>query len=328
MQVLLLLFSAIFLAIIFYGYFNLFSRSGYFVASIIAAILALFAWYLARVIGTSPGGIRKYWFLFIPLLVVSAAGVYNSLMVYLEGSRILSDTVAEAQGTFDQLGAAAEQGLAESGATVHLNKVNSLSEALYSEIRNPQNCGQGPEARRIIAELQRELPTFTPLSSKGIDCARNEEVIADYRERIRGLVARAEWNNPVLNQVAERSDIARGELEQLRAKTTNEYTPLALRSSLSALEAHDSNYRDLRLRLSKHVEAKDIPEDLHLSEVQSLGNAFKLPALFLERLDRPATWAYLLVAVFFDLLMVFLFQLVSSNHVRRPSKSNLLSGAW
>ena len=328
MQVLLFIFSIIFFFIISYGYFHLFIKSGYVLATVGAAIVAIFAWYLARIIGTSPGGLKKHWVLFLPLVVVSAAGVYNSLMLYLEGSRILAETVAESQTRFARLEQTAQAGQRESGATARENRINSLAEALYSEIRHPLNCGQGPEARRLIGALQRELPGFEPLSMARRNCERNEELITDYRERITALLARADWNNPAFDEVIDRARRARANLEEVRTSVATNYAPTLLQRTLGTLEAHDSVYRDLRRRLPAGVDVRDLPEGLHLSEVQSLGNAFKLPALFIERLDQPATYIYFLVALGFDLLMVYLFQLAAAHRTRRPAAGHSLKGAW
>jgi len=141
MQVLLFVFSLIFFAIIAYGYFYLFIRSGAFLAFVGCLIMAVFAWYLAQIIGTSRGGLRKHWVLLIPLFIVSAAGVYNSLMLYLEGGQIITDAASESQAQFATLQTAAERHLAETGATARTNRVRTLSEGLFSEIRNPVNCG-------------------------------------------------------------------------------------------------------------------------------------------------------------------------------------------
>jgi hypothetical protein len=329
MQVLLFVFSMIFFSIIAYGYFYLFVRSGWFLAFIGGLIVAVFAWYLARVIGTSPGGIRKHWVLLVPLFIVSAAGVYNSLMLYLEGDQILTDAASESQTQFVTLQRSAERKLAETGVTARINRVRSLSEALYSEIRNPLNCGQGQEARRLIEQLQRELPGFTPLSSAGQDCGRNNEIIEDYRQRIDPLIQRAEWNSPELGQVVARATEARRQLDQLRATAATNYNPLLLQQSLSEFERQDGVYRNLRQELERHeVDVRDVPPGLHISEVRSLGNAFKLPALIIERLDQPVTIIYLLIALGFDLFMVHCFQLVMANRVRRADASGSLAGAW
>lgn len=327
MQVLLFVFSLIFFAIVAHGYFFLFIRQGAFLAFVGCFVMALFAWWLARVIGTN-GGIRKNLVLFIPLFCVSAAGVYNSLMLNLEGGQIITDAASESQTQFAALQSAAERRLTESGVSTRVNRVRTTSEALFSEIRNPVNCGQGPEARRLIATLQRELPGFTPLSNTGRDCARNEEIITDYRARIDPLIARAEWNNPDLQGVAARATQARATLEELRSAAATNYNPLSLQRTLSEFERQDAQYRELRQGLSRHVEVRDIPDGLHLTEVQSLGNAAKLPTLLIERLDEPVTLFYLLISFFFDFFMIHCFMLVTAHQVRRSAPGNSLAGAW
>lgn len=326
MQVLLFVFSLIFFAVIAYGYFNLALRSGIFVALVIAVVVAVFAWYLARVVGTN-GGIRKNIVPFLFLLVVSAAGVYNSLMLYLEGNRILTDAASEAQSQYGVLRSAADQGLASSGAKSKADQIRTTSEALFSEIRNPLNCGQGQEARRLIAELQRLLPGFTPLSNAGQRCERNEEVIKDYKDRIDTLLGRATWNNPDLQAVVSEANGADQRLGELRSELSASYSPLMLPRVLAEFETQDSRYRSLRQRLSRHAEVREIPEGLHISEVQSLGNAFKLPALFLERIDQPVTWVYLLIAFAFDYFMVHCFMMVAGAGGRRRPVESSLAGA-
>jgi hypothetical protein len=328
MQVLLLVFSLIFFFIIAYGYYNLLLQAGAFLALLGGAVMAVFAWYLARVIGSSGGGLRKNAILFAPLLIISAAGVYNSLMVYLEGGRILADTATEAQTHFAVLQKSAEDGLRLSGGTAQEDRVRTTAEALYSEMRNPLNCGQGPRARQLISDLQRQLPGFTPLSSARKKCEGIEDAIKDYQERIEGLIARAPWNTPELKAIAGEAADARRRLDELRATITTGYSPVMLRNALTALEEMDAQYRDARFRLSRHVDVKALPQGLHLSEVQSLGNAFKLLTLFLERLDELATYVYLAIAVGFDLLMVHLFQIVASNRVGRRQSAPIFAGAW
>lgn len=326
-QVLLFLVSLVFFGVIAYGYFHLFIKFGYFPALLFSIIAASVAWYLARVIGTSEGGVRKHLHLFIPLLLISAAGVYNSMMLYVEGNRILADTVSDSQERFANLQAAADRGLAESGATERVNHIHGLREALFSEIRNPLNCGQGQEAKRLIAELQRTLPGFTPLSSVHQDCSRNEEVIQDYRRRTDELIGQSDWNNPTLNAVSAEAAKIRRSLEELRSSVSTSYAPALLQGTISSLENADASYRDLRYRMSRLVNVRDLPPGLHLSAAQSLGNVFKILPLFIERLNELSTYVYLAMAIGFDYLMVLLFQMAWSSP-RRTTRQASLSGAW
>jgi hypothetical protein len=153
-------------------------------------------------------------------------------------------------------------------------------------------------------------------------------VIAEYRTRIADLVAHARWNNPDLAGIVQESAQARQELSALRSSVTSNYSPVILQRTLTAFETQDARYRNLRFRLSRYTDVKELDEGLHISEVQSLGNVFKLPALFFERIGQVATYAYLLVAVCFDLLMVYLFQLVSANRVGQRAAAHSLGRAW
>ena len=290
-QVLTFLFSIVFVSVIAYGYFNLSIKLGWFFAGIFALLLAALAWFLARVVGQSFGrGGRGYAILFAPLLIVSATGVYNSLMLFLEGGRIVADAANSSEDRFGQLSSAAQAGLSASGASLHLNRVNTLKEALFSEIQNPLNCGQGLEARRIMDNLIRELPGFQPLSNPVKDCSHNDEVIADYRQKIGQLIDRAPWAIPDLVVVVKSSDTAREALNEVRTAATTNYTPAILQSALNTLESEDTRYRDLRYKLSRQVSVKEIPDGLAIESVQSLGNAFKLPALFFDRISQVSTW--------------------------------------
>lgn len=328
MQILLLVFSIIFFFIIAYGYYNLFAKSGIFLALVAGSVMAVFAWFLARVIGMSPGGFRRYWVLFLPLVAISSAGVYNSFMLYLEGSQIMADAANDSIGQFGTLQKAAESTLSQSGATAKINKVQTIADALFSEIRNPVNCGQGPEAARLIGDLQAELPGFKPLSNPVKNCSKNEDVIADYRDKISELVSRAAWNNADLQDVVASSTRSRSTLDQLRASVTTNYDPLALPRTLNAFEEQDAIYRNLRFKLSRYADVTSLDSGLHVSQVQSLGNAFKLPALFIERTNRPATWVYLFIALGFDILMVYLFELVATNRSNRKIRKDTIGSAW
>lgn len=327
-QVLLLLFSAIFVVVIGYGYYHLLAGFGWFLAIVGGGIIAALAWYLAKVAGTGEGGMKANWVLIVPLFIISAAGVYNSMMVYLEGAQVLSDTASEAQVQFGKLEAAANTQLTATGVSAKANRVASLRDALFSEIENPLNCGQGPEARRLIGELKRELPEFKPLSSPSKDCAQNETIIADYKERIDNLIARAPWNNADLSNVATKASKAREELADLRSEISKSYSPSNIRQIASVFEGHQTNYQDLIFQLGKQIDTDRLEPDLSIVAAQSLGNVYKLPALFLSRLDEASTYVYLLMALCFDLFLVYLFEIATKNRVRKSAIAGPIAGAW
>jgi hypothetical protein len=327
-QMLLALFSSLFVATIAYGYYHLFRDFGWFIAIIFGAIISAFAWYLARVSGTSDAGSKANKILIIPLFAISAAGVYNSMMVFLEGGQVLTDTASESQERFAILENAADTQLAASGIAKRVNNVYSLRDSLFSEINNPLNCGQGPEARRLISELKKELPDFQPLSSPSLDCSQNVAVIDDYKLRIDGLISRAPWNNATLSSVSFEAGAARKKLAELRSEISKSYSPEDIHQVSGIFEGFQTDYSDLRFRLGKETNVEDIPAELPIVAAQSLGNVYKLPALILSRLNEASTYIYLLMAFGFDLLLIYLFQLTTRSRVKKIGVASPLAGAW
>lgn len=196
-QVIAFLYSILFFSLIASGYYLLF-QDNVFLAITASVLFSLMAWWSARQIGLSKGGIRAHIPLFILLLLISAVGVFNSLMLNLEGRRIFVETIEDSQSRFDQVSKRAATELAKGGTSsplARMQRVESLKAALFSEIRNPLNCGQGPEARKILASLGEELADFRPLSNPRVDCSQNVKVIEDYERKIGELVERAPWSN-------------------------------------------------------------------------------------------------------------------------------------
>lgn len=327
-QILLALFSFLFVTVIAYGYYHLLIDFGWFIAALFGAVISAFAWFLARVAGTAKDGAKVNWILVAPLFVISAAGVYNSMMVFLEGGQVLSDTASESQQQFGVLENAAQKELVASGVAKQINKVYTLRDALFSEIENPLNCGQGPEARRLISELRRELPGFEPLSSPSRDCSQNQAVIEDYKRRIDDLVNRAPWNNAVVSGVARDAAKARQELADLRSEISKSYSPANIHQVSGIFEKYQTQYQDLRYRLGQQANVDDIPMDLPIVAAQSLGNVYKLPALIISRIGQASTYVYFIIALGFDLLLVYFFQLTERSKVRRPVVASPLGGAW
>lgn len=328
MQVLLALFSFIFVTIVAYGYYHLLTDFGWFIAFVLGVVIAAIAWLLARVAGTGEGGLKKNWILIVPLFLISAAGVYNSMMVYLEGGQVLADSTSGAMQNFAVIERAANTQLEANGTIERINRVNSIRDALFSEIENPLNCGQGPEAMRLIGELQRELPNFTPLSSPSRDCSRNQAVIEDYRTRTDALVARAPWNDAELNSIASDANQGRATLADLQREIGRSYSPGNIQQISGILEGLQTDYQELLFRLEEKTDASDLPQNLDIAGAQSLGNIYELPALFFSRLDEVSTYAYLLIALGFDLFLVYLFHLTTSHRVRKYEIHDAILGAW
>lgn len=322
-QILLALFSFVFFAIISYGYYHLLIDSGWFIAMVGGAIIALVAWFLGRWIGTTPGGpwtSRANPFLMLILLAVSAAGVFNTMMVYMEGEQILVDTTTESQVKFTMLETAASSQLKASGAEEKLATINGLRDALVSEIRSPGNTGEGQAARQIMETLRRELPGFIPLSGSGRSDDQDEEVIADYNQRIDALIAGAPWNNANLVGVTTVARDEAAKLEKIRTDIATSYSPERLRQYVSVFLTSDGVYRKAFGDLAKDVKVEGIAPSLPIESAQYLGNVYKILPLFINRLGQ-GSWMYLLLALAFDFLLVQLFAIAAENRIQpwRPS---------
>jgi hypothetical protein len=331
-QIITALYSIIFLTAIWFGYYLLFQKS-ILLALVLATVLALTAWFLARYIGSEENGIRRFAPLFAMLLVISAVGVFNSLMLNLEGRNIFGETIDDSIDRFTLIESASSKALAARGVAEHVNKVRDLESALVREIVNPLNCGQGPEAHRLIGELQNELPGFVPLSSTSrIDCSKNDQVIADYRSRIRELVDSAPWNVPDLFAVLHDAANQKSALQKLSTASAGMFAPALLRIAAPKLQAADVAYRADREKLARQdVDVSQLPSKLGLEQINSLGEWSQLLNLIIDRLNKISTYLYIALAVCFDWGMVYLFGLIRQSRPRKNHTGALgrtLRGAW
>jgi hypothetical protein len=330
-QIVAALYSIFFVSIIASGYYLLFQKEFGVIAVPIAILLAGFAWSLARFIGGEPDGIKGHKAFFAMLLIISAVGVFNSLMLNLEGRRIFAETIDGSIDRFTGAESAAAKTLTQRGVIRHLDHVRELKSALNSEIRNPLNCGQGPEARRIIAELQAELPGFKPLSAIGVDCSKNDEVVADYDSRINELIEGAPWNDPVLALVYKDAGSAKQELQKLATASQTMLAPGLLAKVAPQLQSMDVIYRANREKLARQgVEVSSLAPQLSLNEVNSLGEWSQLFNLIIDRIFKISTWLYLGLAIFFDWMMVKFFMVARQSRPNRGSaaSNNFLQKAW
>lgn len=328
-QIIAGLYSVVFVGTIWFGYYLLFQKN-ILTAFLLATVLGAIAWLLARFIGSHENGIRRFLPLFILLLIISAVGVFNSLMLNLEGRRIFSETIDAASDRFIALDRAASKRLSEQGVGKHIDNVRDLESALIREINNPLNCGQGPEARRLVNALRNELPGFVALSSTGVDCSKNEQVVADYKSRIAELVESAPWNDMLLQSVRRDSASAVSQMQKLGTRTGTLMAPGLLSKIAPELVVLDTTYRQNRDRLSRgDVDVSALPNQLDLTAVNSLGEWSQLLNLIIDRLDKISTYLYLVLAVLFDWMMVYLFNLVRQNKPRRgaPVSTNVRK-AW
>ncbi len=318
-----LLASLVFCTVLFVGYYLL-VNSGVILSAAVGAILATFAWFLAKTIGSSEGSIKSNLPLFIVLLIISATGVMNAAFLNLEGKAVFNEAIVGSQNAFGQVRNRASQRLTSMKVIEKRDRIERLTDALIKEIDNPLNCGQGQNAQQIMQEFKSILPDFKPLSG-AVSCKRNQEVVNSYRDRINLLVDRAPWNNPDLWEVVEKSRAEKARLQSLEAQS-EAGTAFGLLSTVKpALKEIDVTYRDMVERLDRNGASMEaIPATLPLSEVNSLGEWSQLIELILRRLTKPSTYVYIFLAIGADWIMVYLFSRVRRARAAVPGGARVV----
>lgn len=105
---------------------------------------------------------------FVPLFIASALGTLNTVFYYGESSTILLESIDTATKAVKQIDVRAKEVLRTDEYDSLSKKAYELMEGLKNELSNEGNCGQGPEAKRLIQELIKIIPDFHPLSAKPI----------------------------------------------------------------------------------------------------------------------------------------------------------------
>ena len=357
-QVIALLYSIVFVGIIFWGYFNLLGALGPYLAVLVSVVLAIFAWSIGRFIGYDGKGIRGNFPAFALMLIISGVGIFNSLMLNLEGRRIFSDRIEVAQERFNVLEVAALKEQKMQGIESKIKEVNSAKEALMAEIQSPGNCGNGQEAKRLIMQLKRLLVDLSLPSGK-VDCRNPSSVkqyVDAYTQMIDVVLDNQDWNNKDLTAIISSTRDGRAKLACLKngcsSTDTTNYGGTANLSNYAALlqdiNVNTSGIPDLMRIITPRMEelegeysrnveiyektAKTMPAtikpDLELDELRGIGQASQILNLIIARADRITTYLYILLAIGFDFLMVYFFANVLKNNVKNSKGKMATDGGW
>jgi hypothetical protein len=331
----LILYSVVFVALLAYGW-N-FIIGGFLHPAISwlgALVMALLAWVLAKIIGGSERGIRGNKALFTALLILSAVGVFNTLMIRLEGKAIFGETIDVATRQYSLLPEIARASTDNKEVAALRKRIDALRTQLAQEIMNPRNCGEGPEATKLLAQIRQELPGFVKYSGTSRDCDNNEQLIGMYDKQIDKLLYGTDVfinaNVESLESLRRRIDaeVPRelAKLDQLRKEVNSGASLIGY--VRPKLEESSSAYQALTLALTSAVPSlrtgKSLPLELDVGNVRNLGEWGHLVPLLMSRLDRPQTWVYLLLSIFLDWLLVHLFARIAG--LRRAMPRKLVAG--
>lgn len=332
-------FSIVFFAVLANGYYILFVKNGVILAGLIGVLLAFIAWSLGKFIGSSESGIRGHIPLFVLMLLLSAVGVFNSLMMNLEGQRIFQESIDNASARYKELPILAKQAMGIPVLEEKKAKVNSLMNSLEQEIRNPRNCGEGPEARRIIIKIKQELPDFEKLSGNTLNCDVNDQEVNQLVEMYKAQIKEKLYNSKLFvdnnyaeienarNKIIQTEEVAQLKLGQLRTEVSNGTDSRnLLKNTRPRLEDLASDYQSLALDLSKYSRgdvASKVEPTLDLSAVRNLGEWSQLINLLISRLDKLQTYVYLFIALFADWILIYLFAQLRTHRLAQPKKKNV-----
>ncbi|MEF2148368.1 hypothetical protein V3390_02455 [Luteimonas sp. FXH3W] len=309
----LVLYSLLFLGILGFGWYHLlYGTMHQGLVAVIAALAALLAWFIAKIIGGHKEGIRGDLPLFIFLLGISAIGVFNTLMLKLEGKTIYVESIDAATRQYTDLPLTLRTGSGNKEADAKRARIEALKVQLAQEIANPRNCGDGPKAREILDGIKAELPTFTRLSGNNVDCSQNKALIRSYNEQIDELLAKspefAAAHVGLYNTVQANSAEQIAKLNALKKQVDS---GLDLHQARNQLEVIAANYAEQTTKV--RAEVPSVMQDdrfkpaLDIQSARNIGEWGHLLPLMLSRLDKIQTWVYLGIAVFLDWLLVHMF---------------------
>lgn len=270
----------------------------------------------ARENKSAAGNDRTWWAYFFILFALSALGTMNTVFYYGEGGIVLREHLAQARQCLNELETTAKDALQTPAYSKRVAQVNGLLTRLEEEIRNPRNCGEGPEANRILQQLGRELGSeFTPLSGRSRDCQRVHELMTSYRriaadllrtspDYTRENVARKE---ALMATIAEFTRSAHKRLDDAESA-------LAAGSrgdAQDALEGAASYYGKMTLELTG---ASGGPQTtsctIDVRQIRGLGSIAQVIPILMHRLDHLSTYLYILLALLLDVILIACFMRV------------------
>lgn len=324
-------YSVIFLLLVGYGWYHLVHGSlGSVGALIVAVALAASAWNLARTIGIDAHGVTGNAVFFTMLLLISALGVLNTAIIQLEGKSIFNEAIDGATRRFGDLPVLMRQALQNKEVEALRARIAPLRTQLEQEIMNPRNCGEGPEAGRIIEEIRKDLPGLVRYSGNSRDCSNNKAIVDMYANQIetlmRGSAIYLRNNVAEMEALAARvgsevkNEVAR--LDQLRAELHNGASLFQV--VRPRLEEIAGKYQALALDVKNAVPAAAVddkfPLQLDIESARNVGELGHLAPLVLSRVDKLQTWFYIGASLIADVGLIALFARLAAQRRRLPER--------
>jgi len=289
--------------------------------------LAFLAWNLGRFIGSSEGGIRKRTPIFILLLIISAAGVFNWMMVNFEGRKILQDAVNSAEQRYIKLANSAKKNVDDPKLTAIEAFVQKKEKDFISEVRNPFSCGFGPVAKQRWNELLVLLPDLKRYAGQVTRTTENCSSLAElYEKKIDD-----EWSSTNDSKKLENirrdasviqtnSDLYQKELANLVTEADANGSDFIVNTARQDLEAVNAAYKKNLLTLNSYAPDHGLPDSLDITTISNLGQWSQIVSVITSRLDQTSTYFYLLLSVFMDWMLVYFFMQYRDLRAKQPNR--------
>lgn len=246
---------------------------------------------------------------FAVLLLISAMGTMNSLlMVFLQDS-LLTDAVTNTVHNLQQLQAKVDEKLSTPEYDKKRAKIDHLFDNFEKELSNPANCGFGAESNLRFRELQAELPDLKPLKLGSGSCRNVGALINTYRD----AVSRQKEDLPDSDtkqrfqkriSMLETIKQAISDVEKSRIETPKLNIDVVGPKLDTAWTTYQNTLGEAQLLAGTSF---GLPTAINDPSIKGMGGILEVLPMLAKQWTNPAAYLIFLFAVLFDVLLIEFF---------------------
>lgn len=246
---------------------------------------------------------------FLVLLLISALGTMNTFFMQTQQGPALGEIISKTRQQLQQLNFKINEKLDTPAYDQRRITIDQLFSNFEKEIRNPANCGFGPQSNLSFLELQKELPNLKRLSLGSGACQNIDPQIVAYRDTVRQLTD-ALPDPDTKKRYSQRLSLSAqltkmmAAIEELKIKNLNLDKSAALPVLIAAWSTYSRTLQEAELISATSF---GLPADIADKNALGMGNITQIIPLLLSQLDNPVTYLIILAAVFIDVLLVEFF---------------------
>jgi hypothetical protein len=246
---------------------------------------------------------------FAVLLLISALGTMNSLLMLFLQDSLLTDAITNTVHNLQQLQAKVDENLATPEYDKKRAKIDHLFDNFEKELSNPANCGFGAESNQRFRELQAELPDLKPLKLGSGSCRNIDALISTYRD----AVSRQKDDIPDANtkqrfqkriSMLETIKQAISDIEKLRIENTNLNKDIVGPKLSPAWTIYQNTLGEAQLLAGTSF---GLPSTISDPSIAGMGGILEVLPMLAKQWTNPAAYLIFLFAVLFDVLLIEFF---------------------